>query len=215
MITAGVLAVTIAAYFGMRVDLGSLLAADFFHEIPPRWLVISAIVFLAAVVSSTVGFAFSAIAGAMILHCVPDGVEAVQIMMIASIGIQAYCVAGLSRSIDWFRCAPFILGGIAALPIGIVLLLNLQPRTYALAMGAALVAYGLTMLLRRPLSIRSRIRWRSSIGPITRRSHDDAASPAPCPWRLRHLPADGLRHSRFTRDDIGADRREGGKPRHR
>ncbi|HEY6241560.1 MAG TPA: TSUP family transporter, partial [Burkholderiales bacterium] len=35
------------------------------------------------------------------------------------------------------------------------LLLNLQPRTYALAMGAALVAYGLTMLLRRPLSIRS------------------------------------------------------------
>ena len=118
-------------------------------------MVISLIIFLAAVVSSTVGFAFSAIAGAMILHYVSNGVEAVQIMMIASIGIQAYSVAGLSRSIQWSRCAPFILGGVAALPIGILLLLNLQPRTYVLAIGAALVLYGLYMLVRRPVLIKS------------------------------------------------------------
>ena len=124
-------------------------------EILPRWMVISVIIFLAAVVSSTVGFAFSAIAGAMILHYVSNVVEAVQIMMIASIGIQAYSVAGLSHSLRWSRCVPFILGGVAALPIGIFLLLNLQSRTYALAMGAALVVYGLFMLLRRPVLIMS------------------------------------------------------------
>jgi uncharacterized membrane protein YfcA len=152
--TLGVVTAIIAVHAGLRVDLHGL-AAYVFPEILPRWMVISAIVFLAAVVSSTVGFAFSAIAGAMILHYVPNGVEAVQIMMIASIGIQAYSVAGLSRSIQWFRCAPFILGGVAALPIGIFLLLNLQPRTYVLAMGTALVAYGLTMLLRRPFLIKS------------------------------------------------------------
>jgi len=120
----------------------------------PQWLTVSAIILIAATVSSTVGFAFSAIAGAMILHYVPNGVEAVQTMMTASIGIQAYSVAGLWRSIQWSRCAPFILGGVAALPAGIVLLLHLEPRVYALAIGAALAAYGLYMLLRRPIVLK-------------------------------------------------------------
>lgn len=128
----------------------SLQASDL-----PRWLTVSTIILLAATVSSTVGFAFSAIAGAMILHYVPNGVEAVQTMMSASIGIQAYSVAGLWRSIRWSRCAPFIFGGVAAMPVGIVLLLHLEPRTYALAIGAALAAYGLYMLLRRPVVLRS------------------------------------------------------------
>lgn len=125
-------------------------------QMPARWREISAIIFCAAVISSTVGFAFSAIAAAMILYCVPNGIEAVQIMMIASIGIQAYSVAGLSHAIRWSRCAPFVLGGIATLPIGILLLflLNVQTCTYALAMGAVLVVYGLYMLLRRPVTIR-------------------------------------------------------------
>jgi len=86
---------------------------------------------------------------------VANAVEAVQILMIASIGIQAYSVVQLSHSIRWDRCAPFIVGGAAALPIGILLLVNLQPRTYASAIGAALVAYGLYMLLRRQVSIKS------------------------------------------------------------
>jgi uncharacterized membrane protein YfcA len=124
----------------------------------PRWLTVSTIILLAAMVSSTVGFAFSAIAGAMILHYVPNGVEAVQTMMTASIGIQAYSVAGLWRSIQWSRCAPFMLGGVAALPLGIALLMHLEPRAYALAIGAALVAYGLYMLLRRPVVLKSRER---------------------------------------------------------
>ena len=139
----------VAAYAGVSAGTpwfdGSLHGAS-----PPRWLTISLVVFLAATVSSIVGFAFSAIAGAVLLHYVPDGVRAVQIMMIASIGIQAYSVAGLARSIRWSRCAPFLAGGLATLPVGVFLLLNLQPRYYVLAMGAALVAYGLWMLLRRP-----------------------------------------------------------------
>jgi uncharacterized protein len=123
---------------------------------PSGWLEISMIIFVSAVISSTVGFAFSAIAAAMILYCVPNGLEAVRIMMIASIGIQAYSVAGLSHAIRWSRCVPFMLGGIAALPIGVhlLLLLNVQAQCYALVMGAALVAYGLFMLVRRPGSIK-------------------------------------------------------------
>ena len=152
--TLGVVAAVIAVHAGLHEE-PHWFTAYVPLEILPRWMVISVIIFLAAVVSSTVGFAFSAIAGAMILHYVSNVVEAVQIMMIASIGIQAYSVAGLSHSLRWSRCVPFILGGVAALPIGIFLLLNLQSRTYALAMGAALVVYGLFMLLRRPVLIMS------------------------------------------------------------
>jgi len=72
----------------------------------------------------------------------------------ASIGIQAYSVAGLWRSIRWARCARFILGGLAALPVGIVLRLHLEPHAYALAIGAALAAYGIYMLLRRPVVLK-------------------------------------------------------------
>jgi len=135
--------------------VAAIAAVQIALQAEPRWMVISTIILAAAMVSSTVGFAFSAIAGAMILHCVPNGVEAVQIMMSASIGIQAYSVARLWRSIRWSRCAPFILGGLAALPAGVVLLLHLHPRTYATAIGAALVVYGLYMLLRRPWVLKS------------------------------------------------------------
>lgn len=141
--------------------LGLAASAAAIHAGPafePRWMVLSAIILIAATVSSIVGFAFSAIAGAMILHYVPDTVEAVQVMMTASIGIQVYSVAGLWRSIRWSRCAPYILSGVAALPIGILLLFHLEPHTYALAIGAGLALYGLYMLLRRPWVLENRER---------------------------------------------------------
>jgi uncharacterized membrane protein YfcA len=89
----------------------------------------------------------------MILHLVPNGIEAVQIMMIASIGLQTYSVGSLYRAIDWSRCLIFIGGGIATMPLGIALLLELPPGAYQLLMGAGLVGYGLYMQFRRPLAL--------------------------------------------------------------
>ena len=43
----------------------------------PSWVAVSLVIFIAASISSTVGFAFSAIAAAMIFHFVSDNVEAV------------------------------------------------------------------------------------------------------------------------------------------
>jgi hypothetical protein len=126
----------------------------FHFDAPPEWVVLALIVFLAATVSSMVGFAFSALAGAMILHVVSDRFEAVQIMMIASIGIQALSVAKLAGSIRWARCAPFIVGGMVATPLGALLLVSFQPGAYVPAMGAALAAYGLYRLLRRPTLVK-------------------------------------------------------------
>src|SRR6478672_2146180 len=103
---------------------------DFVHaaHATPSWVTVSLVIFIAASVSSTVGFAFSAIAAAMIFHFVSDNVEAVQIMMVASIAIQAYSVAGMWRTISIRACAPFLIGGVATLPAGIYLLLCLRPQ---------------------------------------------------------------------------------------
>jgi uncharacterized membrane protein YfcA len=132
----------------------------------PAWAAVSIIIFVVATVSSTVGFAFSAIAASAILYYVPNGVEAVQIMMIASIGLQTYSVADLFRAINWPRCAPFIAGGITTLPIGVFLLIQLQARTYALMMSGALIVYGLVMLLRCPFLVKGSILADAGIGAI-------------------------------------------------
>ena len=128
---------------------------DFVHiaHAIPSWVAVSLVIFIAASVSSTVGFAFSAIAASMIFYFVSDNVEAVQIMMVASIAIQAYSVAGLWRTISMRACAPFLIGGIATIPAGIYLLLCFPSRTYIVAIGLGLVAYGAYMLLRQPPSI--------------------------------------------------------------
>jgi len=144
------------------VLLGTIVAATIWHlssspyAIPDlsglarSWVPVSIVIFLAASLSSTVGFAFSAIAAAMIFHLVPDNVQAVQIMMVASIGIQAYSVVGMYQSISWRACTPFLIGAAVTIPAGIYLLLSVHPRAYIFAMGVALILYGTYMLFRRP-----------------------------------------------------------------
>ena len=148
----GLLAATIASASAWHLGWSR---SGFVHgaDATPSWLAVSLVIFIAASLSSTVGFAFSAIAAAMIFYFVPDNIEAVQIMMVASIAIQAYSVAGLWRTISMRACAPFLIGGIATIPAGIYLLLCFPSRTYIVAIGLGLVAYGAYMLLRQPPSI--------------------------------------------------------------
>ena len=112
-------------------------------------------VFVAALVSSVAGFAFSAICGAMLLHIVDEPLRAVQIMMTCSAGGQAFMVWSLRREIEWRALVPFVAGAAAGLPVGLFLLLESQPRLYAHAIGVFLVCYALFMLLRRP----ARLGW--------------------------------------------------------
>src|ERR1700710_1487298 len=79
---------------------GALACAAF----GPRWhapgIGIMAAIALASVVSSIAGFAFSAIAGAMLLHWMPDPVPAVQVMMVCSIANQAAMTWSLRRDVQ-------------------------------------------------------------------------------------------------------------------
>jgi uncharacterized membrane protein YfcA len=109
-----------------------------------------AIVFGAALVSSVVGFAFSALAGAGLMHLYAQPSQAVQIMAVCSVSIQLYCVVAMWNSIQWRRLVPFLAGGVPVAPVGVWLLSRVSYGAFAIGLGSFLVGYGAFMLWRRP-----------------------------------------------------------------
>jgi uncharacterized membrane protein YfcA len=112
-----------------------------------------AVVGLAALLSGIAGFAFSAISGAMLFHFRHDTVGVVETMLVCSIANQAMSVWLLRRTIRLPPLAPFLLGGVVGVPVGVWLLLHLDSATFKAVLGALLVANGFYMLLRRPITL--------------------------------------------------------------
>ena len=116
-------------------------------------------VFVASTVSSTVGFAFSAVAAGILLQIIGDQITAVEIMLISSIALQIYCVGALWQQIQVGRIAWFLLGGIATLPIGVFLLLSFNSIMYVFCIGIFLSLYGVVTLVR-PMTT---VKWGSAL----------------------------------------------------
>jgi uncharacterized membrane protein YfcA len=115
------------------------------------------IVFVAAAVSSIAGFAFSAVASALLLHVVPDAVQVVQIMLVSSIALQSYSVLVLRRHIRLEALRPYLVGGLLTLPIGTYFLLYTPVSLYLASIGIFLVLYALyALLLQRSTAAASR-----------------------------------------------------------
>jgi hypothetical protein len=79
------------------------------------FVLVSVAVFSGAVVSGLAGFAFSAVAGAILLHLMPP-IEAVPLMMACSILVQVTSLFALMRGVQWKRSLILSGGGL----IGIV-----------------------------------------------------------------------------------------------
>ena len=105
-------------------------------------------VFMAATVSSTVGFAFSAFAAGLLFQIMSDKIAAVEIMLISSIAVQIYSVSLLWRHIMLSRIKWYLLGGILALPLGFYLLFALSMATYTVFVGGLLAIYGVVTFAR-------------------------------------------------------------------
>ena len=111
--------------------------------------VTAAVVLLAALLSSTVGFAFSAIAGSALAYFNLDPVSAVRTIVLCSCAIQFYSVWKLRASIRWRPLWPLLLSGALTIPIGVWLLARLDPSFYVAGLGLFLIGYGSIVLLRR------------------------------------------------------------------
>lgn len=126
-------------------------AASLANFVPDAALPVMLAIFVASTISSIVGFAFSALSGAMLFHLLFRPVHIVEIMILCSIAIQFFSVVTLRNSIDLKNLSRFLLGGLLGLPLGVYLLIHVSPAVYAKVMGGFLIVYGLYMILRRPI----------------------------------------------------------------
>ena len=110
-------------------------------------------VFAGSLVGGLIGFAFSAIAGAILLHYA-DPVSAVPLLLACSLVTQCVSIARLWRSMDWRGCLPFLAGGVIGIPVGGHLLLTLPREAFVTVFGSFLVCYSLYVLLRPPMLVR-------------------------------------------------------------
>ena len=112
---------------------------------------LSAAVFAGAFVSGLSGFAFSAVAGAILLH-VFEPLEAVPLMMACSVGVQAANLWALRKTIQWEASLVLIGGGLIGIPIAIYLLHHADTRTFRTGFGLLVSFYAGYTLFRPTLS---------------------------------------------------------------
>jgi uncharacterized membrane protein YfcA len=115
------------------------------------YLLLGTAVFAGAFVSGMAGFAFSAVAGAILLHVFQPS-EAVPLMMACSVGVQASTLLALRRHIRWKESLFLIAGGLVSLPIAIFLLQSADTRSLQIAFGGLITAYAAYSLFRPALS---------------------------------------------------------------
>ena len=114
-------------------------------------LLLSVAVFAGAFVSGLAGFAFSAVAGAILLR-IFQPMEAVPLMMACSIGVQAANLWALRRNIQWEGSLLLIVGGALGIPIAVYLLQNMDTHFLRIGFGVIVVLYAGYMLFRPALA---------------------------------------------------------------
>jgi uncharacterized membrane protein YfcA len=115
------------------------------------FLLLSVAVFSGSFVSGLAGFAFSAVAGGILLH-VLQPIEAVPLMMACSVGVQATNLWALRKNIQWKDSLILVLGGLLGVPIAVWLLHNTDSRTFTEGFGLQVAVYAGYMLLRSSLT---------------------------------------------------------------
>jgi uncharacterized protein len=114
-------------------------------------VLLSVAVFAGAFVSGLAGFAFSAVAGAILLR-IFQPLEAVPLMMACSIGVQAANLWALRRSIQWEGSLLLILGGALGIPIAVHLLQSADTYVLRASFGVVVALYAGYMLFRPALT---------------------------------------------------------------
>jgi uncharacterized membrane protein YfcA len=115
------------------------------------YLLLSTAVFAGAFVSGLAGFAFSAVAGAILMHVFQPS-EAVPLMMACSVGVQASTLLALRETVQWKASLVLIVGGLLAVPIAVFLLQTADTRILRMGFGALVAIYAAYSLFRPSLS---------------------------------------------------------------
>ena len=121
------------------------------------------IVFLGALsggfVSGLAGFGTGLTALGIWLHVMQPSLAS-SLVVVCSVIAQVQTIPVIWRVIDPKRVAPFIVGGLAGVPLGTALVLYLEPHWFRFGVGAILIVFSGVMLhgrLRRPIAWGGRI----------------------------------------------------------
>jgi len=120
------------------------------------FLLLSAAVFAGGFVSGLAGFAFSAVAGGILLHVLPP-IEAVPLMMACSVGVQATNLWALRSSIQWKESSLLVAGGLLGVPIAVWLLHATDPGMFRQGFGLAVALYAGYMMFRPSLTYKQQM----------------------------------------------------------
>jgi uncharacterized membrane protein YfcA len=142
-------------------------------------LIAPSIVLLSALLSSIAGFAFSPIAGGFLFHAMKEPLSVIQILLVASISQQLYCVWRLRESIHLQECFPYLIGSVTTLPIGLFLLLRTPASAFLPLLGVLLIVYGAFSALKPSLPAGNNPLWgRLAVGALGGITGGIAAFPA-------------------------------------
>ena len=103
--------------------------------------------FAGGLVAGFAGFAFSAVAGAILLHFFQP-VLAIPLMMLCSVTAQLGSMAYLRKSCRWAHSMSFLFGGVLGVPIAVSLFHLVDAEVFRRFFGGFLATYSTYMLLR-------------------------------------------------------------------
>jgi uncharacterized protein len=105
-------------------------------------------------VSGLAGFGTALMALGIWLYVLPPSM-AVPLVIICSIIAQTWTLPSMWRSFDLSLVWPFLIGGVAGVPIGILLIAHADPRVFKLSVGILLLVFPVALLLNRaPMAVR-------------------------------------------------------------
>ena len=106
-------------------------------------------------VSGLAGFGTALMALGIWLYILPPPL-AVPLVLICSVSSQLFTLPSMWRLLDFRLALPFVLGGLAGMPIGALLVERADPQTFKLSVGVMLLVFPAGLYFTRaPLSLRT------------------------------------------------------------
>jgi len=99
-------------------------------------------------VSGLAGFGTALMALGIWLYALPPAV-AVPLVLICSIVAQTSTLPSIWRSIDFRLARPFLIGGLAGVPLGTLLIEHADPRVFKLSIGVLLLVFPAALYFNR------------------------------------------------------------------
>jgi len=121
--------------------------SEIFASLPVTTLVVLWVGgFVGGIASGAAGFAFGLAASAIWLHAIAP-VHVAVLVVGGGLAMQSTTIWTLRHSLDARRLWPFVLAGVAGVPVGVWLLVRTDTGMLKVAIGAFLAAYGVYALV--------------------------------------------------------------------